>query len=194
MNWFWIFTSVFILMLLIIVFVPINVFVEYSEKLFIKVKFGFLSFKINPQNHKDRKKYRGGNKSRNKFKIFFKNKNKNTFQSISKLKCFFIAAGKTVKYFLQKTLVEEFYLSVKVGSLDAADAAIKYGQVSSAVYPLCSVVNSFANPKFYKVMVLPDFISEKISFIFKTNVKANLMSIILVVVKFMINYKIESKK
>lgn len=192
MNWFWIFTSAFILILLIILFVPLNAFIEYNEKLFIKIKVGFLSFKIGSKKRKNDKKSKGGNKSRGKIKGIFKNKNK--VESAKALKNLFIAAGKTVRYLFRKTSVRTFYLSVKVGALDAADAAIKYGQVSSAVYPLCSVINSFASPKSYKVMVLPDFMSEKINIIFKTNIKANLIGMILVMIKFIKSYKIESKK
>ena len=191
MSWFWIFISAFVIMFLILLFVPLNVFIEYKEKLFIKVKVGLLSFKINSKNRKGDKKKKKS-KSSGKFKSFFKNKN--TSQSIKKLKSFLIAAGKTVRYFFKKASVKMFDLNVKVGAPDAAAAALRYGQVSSAVYPICSVINSFANPKNYKVQVMPDFMGEKINIIFKTNVKANLIGIFCVIIKLMRNYKIENKK
>jgi len=192
MNLLWVFISAFLLMFSILLFVPLNVFVEYNERLFIKVKVIFFSFNVNPQKSKNSKKSKGGKNPRSKFKKFFKSKN--AFESAKDFKNFFIAAGKTVRYFFKKMSVKEFYLNVKVGASDVAAAALKYGQVSSAVYPLCSVVNSFANPRSYRVQVQPDFMGEKISIIFKTRVSTNLISIILVVVKFLKSYKIEIKK
>ena len=191
MIWFWIFISAFLLIILFLLFVPLGVFIEYNEKLFVRVKVGFLSFKISPKKRKDNAKKKKS-KSSGKLKGFFKNKS--ISESANEFKNFFVAAGKTVKYLFKKTLVKEFSLCIKVGAPDAAVAALRYGQVSSVVYPLCSAVNSFANPQSYTVLVLPDFTSEKINIIFKANIVANLMGIIFVVVKFIKNYKIESKK
>ncbi|MBQ2671743.1 MAG: DUF2953 domain-containing protein [Clostridia bacterium] len=191
MIWFWIFISVFLLILLFLLFVPLSVFIEYNEKLFVRLKIGFLSFKISPRKRNDNKKEKKS-KSTGKLKGFFKNKS--IPEAAGKFKNFFVAAGKTVKYLFKKTVVKNFDLSVKIGAPDAAVAALRYGQVSSVVYPLCSAVNSFANPQDYKVLVLPDFTSEKINIVFKANIVANLMGIIFVVVKFIKNYKIESKK
>ncbi len=191
MIWFWTVICVFIL-LLIILFVPFRVLAEYNEKLFLKVKVGFISFKINSKGRKDDNKTKKKSKYFGKFKGFFKNKN--MVHSAKEFKSFFAAAGKTAKYFFKKISVRKFDLSVKVGAPDAAVAALRYGQVSSAVYPLCSAVNSFANPKSYQVMVLPDFMSEKITITFKIDCVANLMCIFCVMIKFLKDFKIENKK
>lgn len=191
MNWFWIFTSVFAIIFFSLLFVPLGVFVEYKDKLLIRIKIGFISFKINFNKQKSDKKEKNSESS-NRFKRLFKNKNE--IQSISDFKKICVAAGKTAKYLLKKISVKAFYLNIKVGAPDTALAALRYGQVSSVMYPFCSVVNSFANPKSYKVQVAPDFMSEKINIIFKTNIKANLIKILCVMIKFMRNYKTENKK
>ncbi len=63
---------------------------------------------------------------------------------------------------LYKTVtVRELYLTMRVTGSDAADTAIKYGKLSSWLFPLLGKVASTCKMKKYNVDVSPDFIGVK---------------------------------
>lgn len=58
-------------------------------------------------------------------------------------------------------IFDELYISLKVGTGDSADTAIRYGKVCSAVYPAMGLMVDTMRVKKYSVEVKPDFIEGK---------------------------------
>lgn len=57
--------------------------------------------------------------------------------------------------------INEFYLTMRVTGSDAADTAIKYGQVSSWIFPTLGKIASTCKMKKYDIDISPDFIGVK---------------------------------
>ena len=55
-------------------------------------------------------------------------------------------------------LFEELYVSLTVGSGDAADTAVKYGKVCAAAFPSMGFIVSNMRVKKYNIEVTPDFV------------------------------------
>lgn len=65
--------------------------------------------------------------------------------------------GKLIKTFT----IDEFYLNMTVTGGDAADTAIKYGKLSSWLFPVLGKLASTCKMKKYDIEVNPDFLGKK---------------------------------
>ena len=65
--------------------------------------------------------------------------------------------GKLIKTFT----IDEFYLNMSVTGSDAADTAIKYGKLSSWLFPVLGKLASTCKMKKYDIEVNPDFLGKK---------------------------------
>ena len=65
--------------------------------------------------------------------------------------------GKLIKTFT----IDEFYLNMTVTGSDAADTAIKYGKLSSWLFPVLGKLASTCKMKKYDIEVNPDFLGKK---------------------------------
>ncbi len=68
------------------------------------------------------------------------------------------------KKLLKHTVVKKFNFNITVCGDDAADTAIKYGNVCSVIYPLSTLLCSCVNFKPENISVFSDFYSEETEF------------------------------
>ena len=66
----------------------------------------------------------------------------------------------TLNDIFKKITVTRFYLMLRVAGSDAADSAVKYGQVCSVLYPALKVIGEVVTIEDYDIDVEPDFSDE----------------------------------
>lgn len=153
---------------------PITVNAGFDKEFSAEVRYLFFHYTITPRPAKKKKK--GEAKTEQpakqkvpKLKILYEKRGLSGFiDFISGLA--HIAAGTAKKVFQHLTL-SVFSINIAVSSGDAAQTAINYGYVCSAVYPAVSVLLSNTNYKDYTVNVQPDFNSKESSVTFRCKAK-----------------------
>lgn len=183
----------FLLLVLLILFLPFSVMVDVEKQFSLKIKMlGIKLYEMKPDSDEKLPTKTAEEKSKTNKKP---NENSVTdiFARIKKEQGFVAAvkAGmdlasrmlKNVKRFLRHISIEKIRLGITVASDDAAKTAIDYGIVCQAVYPVTAVLNSFANVKFKEINVTSDFQSAKPSFRFAATVKMRIFYLIVIALK-----------
>lgn len=177
---------VLLIALLLILFVPINLVIEYNGKLKIKMKFmgiplSIPSFNINNTKNNKNKKIKKSNKK--------KHSPKNIWNTAKKIGIILKAAKKTIPCVAKKIKIHSLKLILYVGDKDAAAAAVKYGQANAAIYPILSALDNISPPKKSSVKIIPDFLSEKVNADFKIDIKSSIFNLLALIILIFREYK-----
>ncbi len=171
-----------ILFIIVLFLVPVRVTAHYEDNFEMTVQYGLVKFKLFPQKEKDEKKKKpkkdkpkkdkpANNKDKKKsdkkpkekkdniFLAFYKNQG---FEAVIQLIADALGAitgmfGGIFKHFVFR----ELYLEMKITGPDAASTAIKYGKISSAVFPAMGYICSKAKVRKYNIDISPDFLGVK---------------------------------
>lgn len=148
-----------LLLILLVLFTPINVVVNYSDGLNVHIIIFGLKIKIPTRvKKKTRKNHDKNYKQENNTK---KKKNSN----IISFGLGIIKIGvKTFIEILKGIKIKEIVLKVKVSGSDAAKTALLYAKFSSVIYPFFGGVISNAELESYDINVSPDFLGDKTTF------------------------------
>lgn len=162
----------------IILLLPLTLEIAYDKEFLLKVKFFGICLYDNKSIKKDKKKIKNNKKSYKKseeipaqkdgfLKSTYKQKGfTGTVVYLSEiLKLVLIK----IKWLLPRIKFHKFVFELTVATSDAADTAIKYGKVCSAVYPVFAFVQSNTPLKTEQINISADF-DKKISE-FKTSIK-----------------------
>ena len=84
-----------------------------------------------------------------------------------------------VLWLLKRLEIRNFLLSLSVIGPDAAETAIRYGAVCSAVYPTVAFLDTNLNFKPKKIDVYADFEGKEIKFKISTDIKASVFTLVL---------------
>lgn len=169
-----------ILFIIVLFLIPVRVTAHYEEAFEMTVQYGLIKLKLFPQkekkdkNKKEKKtkdkpvkEEKPEKKKENKDKVkkdnifvtFYKNQG---FEGVIQLIADTMKAtaglfGGIFKHFVFR----ELFLEMKVAGPDAATTAIKYGEISAAVFPAMGYLCSKAKVKKYNVDLSPDFLAVK---------------------------------
>lgn len=196
----------FILLLgLALLFLPVSVFIEFKEDFFVKIKFfGIKVYEIPQKKDKKEKTPRQiegkkANKEPEKTENIVLSKAKSIFEffkkkygffgAVKKLLGFFNDALTHIKPFLRHIKVKKVVLNLIISGDDAADTAIKYGQVCTAVYPVLSFFEAVCGVDFKKINVKSDFTDGKNEFDFSLLVKLKIYYLLKTAFKVYKEYK-----
>lgn len=167
-----------VLLIILIITMPVNVYISYEDKLSAKIKFLFLALDLfDEKGHGDEDKNQENGESLDK-------KRKPAKAKKSKLKNIIKKRGLSgfidlVKFSSETltNLTKDLLYSIKISSLklkiivsgdDTADTALKYGYVCSTVYCFVNILNNVSNIKNRPyVNIAPDFLGEKSSVSFE---------------------------
>lgn len=190
-------------LLLILLFLPITIDVSYDSEFLIKIKYSGITVFDNKKNEKKQK-----NKSKKQSKPQEKS-------AKTKKDNFFIRTYKqkglmgTIKYFsailkiVLKKLVwlvkrfkfRRFKFDLTVATSDAADTAIKYGEVCAATYPVFALLQSVADFKSKDINISADFDKSKWEFKGSILVKTSAINWIIAGISVLIEiFKIQRKE
>ncbi len=168
-----------ILLLVFPFLIPVRVIGHYDGTFEMYIKYLFIKIKLFPKEKKDKKEKKPKkpkkekpqkekspkekkpeNSKEPKGNIFLNFYNNQGFEGVLQLIADTLSAvggifSGTFKHFVFR----ELYLSMKIAGSDAADTAVKYGKISSAVFPAMGYICSKARVKKYDIDLQPDFIN-----------------------------------
>lgn len=162
MIWLYILLAL-ILLILLIGAIPISFIVKWHEELKCTLKIGLIPITIYPKKAKKTKKKKPKEPSKPKQNKPKEKKEKNLLKEkglgwfVNLIKKVADLAKGALKDLFKHILIKEFMLSVKVAGEDAADTAVKYGYMCSAIYPATGLIIGAVNYKSYGVDITPDF-------------------------------------
>lgn len=181
--------SIVLLILLIVLFIPFNIVIKYVDKLSVEVSIA--GIKIKRRKIKSKTNYKSSGISNSNFKNdFFDVLKKRGFVKSFKMFYDILDASRDVFMKLMKNIIiNNLKLVVKVGSTNSALTAIRYGQVSSVVYPTVSLISAVCSPKELLLQVSPDFNGEKITSELEISISGNVFRMIPVLFLAVKKYK-----
>lgn len=186
-----------LLLLFLVTLLNVRIHAIYNEKLTLYVRVAFVKLRlIPPKPKKEKKKPKKPKKEKEKkpekekpkkeksFNIMDYVKQKgvsgilNIFRRIANL-----AVG-TLKDLFSRITVTMLALELRIAGSDAADSAVKYGQVCSILYPALKIIGEIVTINDYDIDVEPDFSDEpKSSAKGELKAKIRVLSILIVVFK-----------
>lgn len=164
----------FVFLVLTFFLLPMDLIFKYDKTIECILKFGFLKINLN--------------KFENKLKI--NNSSSKTQKKIKKSKINIKKSLKLAKLFknifvqiIRKIKIKELNFVLNIGQEDAYYTAVRYGQANSVIYPFFRFIISKKNIKKYKILVNPNFNTFKTELYFKINLRANFLSMIVIILK-----------
>ena len=156
--------------IILLLSIKVMITVHYDEELTVSLSWLFLKFDLLPMKEKhpnkekkkkepektDEKIPEPKKKKDNMFVRFYHNQGVSGVVQL--LKDAAAALGGMFRRIGRAFLFEELYVSLTVGSGDAANTAVKYGKVCAAAFPSMGFIVSNMRVKKYNIEVTPDFV------------------------------------
>ena len=195
-----------IIALIIILFsIKVSVTAEYADSFSLDVQWLFIKLHIFPQTEEQKAKREAkkakkeekkeedkpSEPKKNIFKEFYENQGFGA--TVELIQTAAAQLGGFMGSIYRAFVIENLKLLLKVSSGDdAAQNAIKYGKVCSAVYPSMGFICSNMKVKKYEVNVVPDFISQenKAQFALSLSVRPIKLTNAAVVLAFRLLFKV----
>ena len=198
-----------IALIVILCSVKVKITAEYGEAFSLDVKWLFIKLHIFPQTEEQKAKKEEKKKKKKKpeeekkeedkpsepkkniFKEFYENQGFGA--TVELIQTAASQLGGFLGSIYRAFVIENLKLLLKVSSGDdAAQNAIKYGKVCSAVYPSMGFICSNMKVKKYEVNVVPDFISQenKAQFALSLSVRPIKLTNAVVVLAFRLLFKV----
>lgn len=183
------FSAFTILLILIILFLPLNVIINYDKEL--SIKLNFFGFNINAFSKKVSYESNQDEPSENK------NNNISVSNLIKK-----DGIMDTIKYvcdvlkllssmtrkILKRTTIKDLTVNCSVAGQDSFETSIKYGRICTLIYTALGIIDSINSPKHLDVNIYPNYNSSQSSFRFNLHVYARSFFIIYSVCFFALKY------
>ncbi|MBE6754849.1 MAG: DUF2953 domain-containing protein [Ruminococcaceae bacterium] len=164
-----------ILFIIVLFLIPVRVTAHYEGTFEMYVQYLFLKIRLFPKEEKEKQpkkeketKEKDDKKKQNKKpkekgdNIFLTFYNNQGFEGVLQLIADTMnAVGGMFGGIFKHFVFRELYLEMKVSGSDAAETAIKYGKISSAVFPAMGYLCSKARVKKYNIDISPDFLAVK---------------------------------
>ncbi len=159
--------------IIVLFLIPVRVTGHYEGTFEMYVKYLFIRIKIfpseekkkKPEKEKKNKKEKKPKEEKPKEKgdnIFLTFYNNQGFEGVIQLIADSLnAIGGLFGGIFRHFVFRELYLEMKIAGSDAAETAIKYGKISSAVFPAMGLLCTKARVKKYNVDISPDFLANK---------------------------------
>lgn len=176
--------GIILAIIFLIVLSPIKIYVSASDTILVKIRLLFLNLytfdsSVEKKTEKDIKEKDNIKSTIGKITNQDDNYNKIVIL-IKMLKSILSKFAKLLKH----TVVEKFNFNITVAGNDAADTAIKYGNVCSIVYPLSTLLSKCVNFKPENISVYSNFNDNNTNF--------NLSFLISVRVIYLISFAVSS--
>lgn len=188
-----------LLILLAVLFLPLDVCIKFLNDFYVKIKFaGVKVFEIEPKS-KEKKSAPADTVSdqkaeneavRESKQIFSFLKEKYGFMgAVKSVLSFVVDALSHIKRLLKHTKIKRVEFNLTVAGSDAAQTAIEYGVACTAVYPVMAFLNSCAEINFKNINVKSDFNSKGAEFNFSAVVRLRIFFCVLAAFKIYKEYK-----
>lgn len=181
-----------------ILFLPVTAHLKFKEDFFVKIKFlGIKVYELKEtepkEAHKSEEKDGETKKEpqENTAKTIFKalKKKYGFVGAVKKLFLFFKDCLDDVKKLLKHIKIKSICLNLIYGTDDAAQTAIKYGEICSVVYPVLAFFDTARNVEFKKINVSSDFGSPTAEFDISLKLKTRIFFLLISAFKVYTKYK-----
>ncbi len=168
-----------LILIAVVLLLPFSLEIAFLENFKFKVKFlGLSIYKHKEKASKSESKSDEAEKEKSDAKpksLFSRFKKKyGFFGTVKEFLAFFKDILSVIKPLIPHIKIRKVKLSVTVASTDAAQTAIEYGAVCTAVYPLLSFLESVADIGYKKIDIKSDFENTEPHFSFSAKVSFKL--------------------
>ena len=186
-------------LILLFLRLPVTVEAAFHTKFFLKIRLAGIKVfaldpdkpKKEPQKHAKKKDAKPNQKPAEKPNFFQSLQEKFGFSgAISKLwELFKGIINKFVKL-LRRISFKKIELTITVSGEDAAQTAIRYGELSAAVYPVFSLLDTASNVQIKTINLYADFNAEhaKLNVDFSLHVQARLLFLIILTIGILLEW------
>ena len=160
MLWLYILLGI-LLAIFLLLLVPVSITIKYENDFLCILMIGFVPITIYPQKSKKEKEQKvkkekpKQEESKEKKPSLLQEKGFAWF--INLIKKVAELAKDALKDFFKHIIINRFMLSITISGNDAADTAIKYGELCAAVYPAVGIITGAAKCKKCGIDLAPDF-------------------------------------
>lgn len=183
----------FLILLTVALLLPTSVKLSYDDEFKYKFKIAFITLDLEKRKPK---KQKGNNNTKErtdikKEKSFFEklNDKKGFVGAVKEVFAFVKDCAVPLKWFLRFLKFKDIRVFIVVVGDDAAQTAIDYGIICSAVYPTLSFVENFANLQYKSVDIKSDFENKKSDFEISLKIKTNIIFILILMFRIFKEYK-----
>ncbi len=182
----------------LLLFLPISLFLSYEQKFFLRVRFsGITVYKLKdkpeeepPAEEQEVEKVSKEDETPKKQNFFVNDYKKRGFSDfVSYYAAVLKELIQKVLWLLRKMHFKLFCFSLSVASDDAAQTAVRYGAVCSALYPLFSIIMANTDVKVKRIEINADFVNQSSSVAAKLNVRTNLFVLLIFAVYLLKKYR-----
>ena len=152
-----------LLVLAVLLFLPVTLKASYQTELFAELRYLFFRYQIAPRKEEEAKKKKKTAPKKEKEEL---SEEKNSIWDIIKeeglsgfldiLEELARAVGGALKAIFHHATLSELALQIAVCGEDAADCAVNYGYVCTAVYPAVGIITSSIR-RYKKLDIRPDY-------------------------------------
>lgn len=155
-------------LILLLLFLPIRVFLSYDETLSWKVKFALIPLRDSAKTketelpeHEPKKPKKEKSKKENLFRRVIRKKGMK--EGLQVIFAFLVKVLKKAKRLLKHITFHKICFHLTVGAEDAAQTALLYGEVCTALYPAFSFLDQASNVKYKEISISPDFVRPQVN-------------------------------
>ena len=184
------FSALIILLLIImILFLPLNVIINYDKELSIKLiflglKINVLSKKVSLESSQDDSQK---NKNNN-ISLSGLIKKDSVIDTIKYIGDVLKLLSSITRKILKRTTIKDLTINYGVTGKDSFETSIKYGRVCTLIYTTLGIIDSINSPKHLDVNIYPNYNSNQSSFIFNLHIYARSFFIIYSACFFILKY------
>ncbi len=153
-----------IAIILLLLFTPIHLTIEYDKNLIFYVRILFFKFSFSPSdynnisiNSSNTKINQDNTDNKNLNSISNMIKKKELIRVLKLITNVLKASGNLFVEIFKKINVHNLTFLLNLGGNDAYSIAIRYGQACSVIYSLFGYIISIKSPAIYNVQVMPNF-------------------------------------
>ena len=194
LGWFF---GILLLLLLAVLFLPVAVHLKFKEEFQFKVTFAGIKvygYKPKPQKTTADTEKKSAEKEETEDNIakglWKRLKAKKGFLgAVKEVMAFSNDCLTHIKALLRHIKFKNICLNLVYGSGDAADTAIRYGEICSAVYPVLALLDTAKNIKFKQIDVKSEFAEKKAEFEFSLKAVTRIFVLLIAAIKIYGEYK-----
>lgn len=178
--------SCILLLIVFLLFIPVGIKLLYDGDFKVRITYLFLHFTLLPQKEKKKnkkpkkKKQKEPQEEKKEPNILLQLvKEKGINGLISLLNELLHILRHTLSDITKHLIIKKLRLQVAVGADNAADAALEYGYVCAAVYPILSMFSSIVKKcEFEEVTIAPDFNRKETEILLQCTVRIKLFFLV----------------
>lgn len=194
---FWIIFCIILLIILIFIFSPIGIYIEYiNSKFQINLKYLFFRKKLKKDNKSVKKNERksSNNKKEKKAEKSNKNSDKTLSEKIDSFQSILKSSGKIFRKITKHIKITGIFIDFIISDLDAYECALKFGKINIIVYNILSYLGQFVKLRKKSINIKCIYNQPESKYDLKFKISITPASLIMIAVIFIFSFLVNNKK